>query len=840
MDRKLTRGRRVGWGLLLFVFWFLGMGGDLAAETVLSPHLGGVPFPYLVGGVREWPILERAWPSGTRSELTAREGDKVLGTGETLDIRGVSIAVTPQGRLRITAQKAAALGTFQLIVTLHKPGEPDESQTLEIRPAPPDRPISYYADFVDDLIRMFANSTGQLRPITKTAFDQYFRRLQAHGTKRLIVWLSPFPYIADRANYAPEDWQRYEGQARAIMGDNTLTAGIGAQTELKSWAWLRYLMATRLDSQFGELLGQSAADHGISLTVSYRPFEAALTKYYEVPTFDSDGTYLWGFLPLASPTINYRPEQVGWRHYRDALHEIGKGDAAELVTIELPGVTNPEQFAGKPGLQICVAPLPPVADNSLVLVRAPSGEYQLRPYADVREVVERKFQRIEVSHVEAGKEGLLLTQLPIPRESRYLILSWTGEGDGPDIAALAPVILRAKAGNRLGRETTYWVFGGSNDESRTAAIMADGDFRAEFQASQFSQRTVAQGPERLTLKGRQLVIDLGDTSSVEMIDFNQPLARQNAVREIATILKQPGFDDILINTRSHVDQPLSIAVGDHGTKPAGQYWSNRWSAKIHLGLDKAYLPRSDTSLTLLRDLAQQPEGIERITTWQPDEWGGECQTPEGPPWRYARNRGTADGMRLLLTDLEQAFPGRRIRVLIPPGEAAVRRIWDGLDALDQPTGAKYGRGFYYQLWCSNNHNPAVGEGMALVDLRGLSAEPALLGSGGYLPGLAPVSLYVRECLADLMENRGSKFRGPRSYFFEAQFTLRATDLAAARRAREEMMCHFLAQRGEIGEVILYEAADWLYFMSLSDEDLCSHRFLDRCEAKKVGAQLGAD
>lgn len=114
-----------------------------------------------------------------------------------------------------------------------------------------------------------------------------------------------------------------------------------------------------------------------------------------------------------------------------------------------------------------------------------------------------------------------------------------------------------------------------------------------------------------------------------------------------------------------------------------------------------------------------------------------------------------------------------------------------------------------------------------MDLRGLSVEPAFLGSGGYLPGLKPVELYVRECVADLADNRGSKIRGPRSYFFEAQTTLRSSD-PAARKGREEMICHLLSQQTDINEVILYEAADWLYFLPLSDTGLCGHDFLNHC------------
>ena len=52
-----------------------------------------------------------------------------------------------------------------------------------------DLPGDPVTDFGDDLIRIFMNSaSGKLSPVTKNGFDQHFRRLQAHGTRRLIVF----------------------------------------------------------------------------------------------------------------------------------------------------------------------------------------------------------------------------------------------------------------------------------------------------------------------------------------------------------------------------------------------------------------------------------------------------------------------------------------------------------------------------------------------------------------------------------------------------------------------------------------------------------------------------
>jgi hypothetical protein len=43
-----------------------------------------------------------------------------------------------------------------------------------------------------------------------------------------------------------------------------------------------------------------------------------------------------------------------------------------------------------------------------------------------------------------------------------------------------------------------------------------------------------------------------------------------------------------------------------------------------------------------------------------------------------------------------------------------------------------------------------------------------------------------------------------------------------------MICELLGRDGEIGEVLLYEATDWLHTLPLDDPDYCSHAFTARC------------
>ena len=102
----------------------------------------------------------------------------------------------------------------------------------------------------------------------------------------------------------------------------------------------------------------------------------------------------------------------------------------------------------------------------------------------------------------------------------------------------------------------------------------------------------------------------------------------------------------------------------------------------------------------------------------------------------------------------------------------------------------------------------------MVDLKGLRSEPMFLGLRD-LPDPKPVELFVSEYQKNQSDNHGSSFRGPKSFFYEAQYTLRFADRESATARREEIIRDLLNQP-EIGEVILYEAANWIYGLPIDD------------------------
>lgn len=797
-----------------------------------------VPFAYQSGGQRSWPICHGQRTPQDHVSL-AVVGKATAEDGSVVQFRDLTISVTADGRLEVKSVDANSQAELQVQLRHQKINGELVEQSIVIRPAPPTRPLTYLADFGDDIIRIFGSTRNQYREITKDGFDQYFRRLQCQGISRLIVWQSPFPYITEPQNFSKEDWSAYERQARAILEDSELTRGIQDRQGFSAYGWIRQLMALRLMPELGEMISTSAQEHGIRLTASFRPFEAALTKYYVIPAFEADGRYLWSFQPLCSPAVNYHPEDTGFAHYREILEKDGRAEFGELATITLPEISGGTKIAerfeeGILDLQIIPAPFPPLDGESFVLVRQSSGEFRLQHWMDVREKALAHLQALPDLKLAVQDDSLVMSNIAVPPDCPYLWISQPETATSELLVSTAtPVKLHAAAGNRLGGENLFIALddiSGQTDPTRVSGIPPDGHYHAEFQATDASRKHFLTGPARTSLAGKQLVVSLGGRYSVEMMDFNQSAARTMAIKQLRTVMRLPAFDSIIINTRSHTQ--LAGYLGDDGesVRPLAQSYRDGARNVRQIGLDKAYAPRAAADLNTIHELIAKRSTVEQITTVQPGAWRAvTCQSSGDSPWRYARNRLVADGVRQLLLDLRREFPDTRIQAVIPPSAATVDRVLARLDMLPSRNGEPFGRDYYRRLWCSNNHIPTIGEGMAMVDLSGTNVEPVFLGTGGYSQEASTLKAYVDECVLDLSANRNSVFRGPRSYFFEAQGSLRAADKQAARRNREAVIGELLSREEDISEVILYEAADWTYFLPLSDPDLSGHRFLDRRE-----------
>lgn len=844
-------------GILVLLVATATIAADDNAASRLNPQNLKAPFCYVTGGKRSWPVLSRDLNDSERLTLTLKRGEAILGSGERVAFDGLTVSTSAEGRLQAEDASDGNAGEFTLIISLESTVGETTEQSLSLRPAPPARPISYVADLVDDFIHTFHDASArEFRKITKADFDQYFRRLQAHGVHRLICWHSPFPYFTKPQDHDPHDWQRYVGQSRAIIDSRQLDEAMRAQSGLPSWMWLRFVMQIRLDPQIGQWFTQSAVEHDISLTASFRPFEAALTKYYEVPTFEHDGRFQGSFLPLAMPIVSYQPEKVCFAHYREVLKQMGHDDLGRLTTIELSGVTNADElvdlYGPTGGFEIYGSPFAPIADDAFVLQRIGDDEsYALRKYDEIQQQAESHWLKLDGVRLDQDADGTVkLTIMSLPHDMRFVILKHQNDENAVvELDKVEPLVLRAAGGNRLHRETIYWTFDENTPEglaSRIVGIEATGEYRAVFQASVNSIQYLFDSPQRIPLSPAQnVVIDRGSLWNVEMIDFQRPAAREMAATQMKTLLAlegvldpfafdnatpKPAYDEVFVNTRSHVDLAPSYADGEDGIRTLAYYYKNRRYYRNHLGLDKAYAPISAVGDPRLLAAVETAEGAEKITAWQKDAWKNSCLSLDSPfIWRFARNLAVADGVTQLLRDFDREFEGIRIRAVVPPREAAIERMRTALEAMAVERGdGTYSSDYYHRLWCSNNHIPEIGEGMAMVDLSGTEIEPVFLGSGGYLPDVTPFEMFVDEQIDDLADNRGSSFTGPRSYFFEAQFTLRANDKEAARKHREQMICHLLSHNQAIREVLLYEATDWLHTLPLDDPEYCSHAFTERC------------
>ncbi|MCC7497786.1 MAG: hypothetical protein IT160_09425 [Bryobacterales bacterium] len=789
------------------------------AAPSLSPRLAEVPFCYPCGATRIWPLLNEPLESGTSIKLKIFRGSAELArsTDGKLSFEGLQLEAMRNGRLRLESGAKDKRSEFDLRIELNHRGGRMESETLRIRPAPPVRPVTYYADFGDDLINIFGAGLGGGPPIMhhqlreggaavrrapsrgedsfiryeKAGFDQYFRRLQCQGVASEILWLFPYPFLTAPDVYSPRATALYRRQAEAILHDPVLTQIVVHSKSLTNWGWIRDLLPLRLNPRVGRDLSQSATEHGIQLGVSYRPFEHAAAKYYQLPAFESDGRFLWMFQPLSSPAVNFEAETVGFAHYRALTRAV-------VTTIELRTPDRPDRFLERfhkwrDNLRILVSGYPPIQTDSLVLVRNPQGAFRLAPFGRIARRADA--QRLAITDFQLEYEpsrGVVIRGLRIPSGPAYIVID-NPSGQAPlTLVRSQPVRLLAADGTTMGRDAAYVAFAETSPEfkaTRIAGIQPDGNPHAVFFATEASGTLLFAKSAEPRLDTAALVINRGEEYSREMVDYNLPAARRNAIRELAAILRHPAFNQIYVNTRSHTSLAAESGDGEAGIGSLAAYRAAKKPAG-QLGIDLAYTPRGAVIGSLT------PAAIMNFT---PGEWKGFCQTPECPfPWRYRRNEAIAHGIRKLLEDVQQSFPEARLRIVLPE-RAAVAQAMARLQQR-QPAGTEGYTGN------RNNYIANIGEGLALLDLTGTRFETVLLGVGPFVAGHV-LNEFLDRAIPDASGHRHSSYQGPSGIMYEGQWTLKDE---AGRRARERNLCLLLSRPESINEVILYEAADWTY------------------------------
>lgn len=752
--------------------------------------------------------------------LTAEESHVLLGTAARFDVASI-----PNPRYTVACRldkKAVELA-----------GGARRAAAPVCAPQPA-RPISYYADFGDDLINIFGAGNGggtdifhhelrltddparkRLAPnrapdgrllFSRAGFDDYFRRLQCQGVKRLIVWLSPYPFLTGASVYDPRDQERYDQQARAILESRELTEAIARRAGHVEWAWLRDMMALRANPKTQQDFAESARAHGIRLAVSYRPFEPAASKYYEIPVFNSDGQFLWTFYPLASPAVNSRAREIGFANYREVLAKMGRGKEADVESILLEDVRDADAFLARfrshgDNLRVVASDWPPLQSDSLVPVRQADGSFRLSTFDKIQTLAEARRLVVKGFTLRRENSGLRIGGLRIPSGYRYIIVENPSAEAPARLRSRAPARLRARAGNALERTNVYWSFDESSPErkkTRVAGITPNAGYHTVFFASEAGAELLKSAGTHVPLERATLVIDRGDAYSAETMDFNLPATRALAVAELRAILAHPAFDEIYVNTRSHTHLAGDMADGADGIRTKADYAMAKRAGR-HLGLDLGYAPRE-----VAGDAAMRRAGVASLATFQHGEWEGGCQTADCPwAWRYARNTHIARGVRALLQDLSAAFPATRIRVVVPERQQVAGAVADARKTMSSDT-VNYTNS-------RNNYMPSIGEGMTMLDLAGLKVEPVLLGVGPLVdPKLLDV--YLDRALDDLKVNHGSSFRGPRAIMYEGQWTL---GRPAGEQERLSRIRQMLARDG-IGEVILYEAADWIFRLGVDN------------------------
>lgn len=771
----------------------------------LFPSNSTVPFTYSPGNTRSWPVFSQ--PLGTADySLTLHHAAELLGSGTEVDADGVVVSITDDGQLQVAVSDPQESRVFEATLALTHPIAFAHSQTVELRPAPPHRSeITYVSDWVDDLLRIFYDRRKhRFTEITPDGFHQHFRRLQNHGIDRLVVWQGPFPVHAAQQSTTPELWESYVRHARAILEDDAFVSGLEQVPKLTAWKWLSKLLEIRLNPEIGRMYADSAAAHGISLTFSFRPFDAALSRYYSVPVFRSDGTFLRNFQPQAAPELTFLPQDHGYRNIRGILGEAAGTEFGQVAEVRIANVSRlPEVMlryrSGYRDFRITASRHPAIDPNSYVLVEN-EDKYTLASFDTIGEAARSKYHVVSDYTLDDSEGILRIGGLQsVAEDYPYLHIEPNSAFAGLlEFDSDIQLDIRSAGGGPLNRAAWYWQ--SDQDSTKVAGILPDGDVRPEFVAVGNKISVEVNDQRRRQPFQRGLTVNLGTPWSSEFLDFTRAASRDLAARQIAASLEHTAFDGVLLNTRSHAKLVGTVADGSLGLQSILHY-RKAGTNYDPLGLERAYAPQST-----IQGLVDSAQYLPSLGDWLQREWTSSCLNENcDSTWRYERNAAIAGGIDALILELEGQFPESKIQYVLPPNASVQERLIARLGELSDAPETLYRQTENYV-----NHSWVASEAMSLLPTSYALAEPVHVGISAF-PSQAPLEIYLDEI---------SFSDGKHPLLFEAQRTLRTASDEAQRR-REEIIVEIL-QRPEFSQVILYESADWLYDLPLIDP----HAYLD--------------
>ena len=145
-----------------------------------------------------------------------------------------------------------------------------------------------------------------------------------------------------------------------------------------------------------------------------------------MPAFDHDGHFIQNIHYSSYAPFNLDQEKYGFAHYRMILGKMGLERYGKVGSLELLNVDQRNSILeklkqGTLQVKLTLSQYPPIDPNSYVLIKKPTGEYQLTRYQSIREQCRKSREVLTCRNFEKGNDhSIILSGLEIPLETRFI------------------------------------------------------------------------------------------------------------------------------------------------------------------------------------------------------------------------------------------------------------------------------------------------------------------------------------------------------------------------------------------------------------------------------------